>query len=189
MLKNLAILVIALTLPACAITQMEAKLDPQVDVTASNEGQGIEVGVSAIDERPTKNLGQRAPGGAQITYSGDLAALLQERIIQGLNQKGFQAIGGAVEGVNIKVEIRSLNYEVSTGWFTGGINVDSAIKVYVNGGGENYENLYRSSNEERIVFVSGAGANNERLNTALQDVLKQLLEDKALLDTLVQASK
>jgi uncharacterized lipoprotein YajG len=184
MIRRLIIFPVAFFMTACAITQQEAKLDPTLFVTNTNEGNGIEVGVVTIDERPTRNLGQRAPGGAQIVYNGDLAVLLHGKIVEGLRKKGFKSVGGAIDGVNIKVEIRSLNYEVSSGWFTGGIDVDSAIKAYVTGSGSAYEKLYRSSKEDRVVFASTAGANNERLNGALSEVLRRMFDDQALINAL-----
>ncbi len=180
-------LIVVLTFPligGCAITSMNAKIAPDMQIAADSIGEGHEVGVVVIDERPTQNIGKRSAVGANIKMQDDLAAIYQQALMDGLARKGFAPVPGESPEANLRVEIRSLSYEVSGGWWTGGINIDSAIKAYVIGPLETYEHLYRASDSDRAVFALGAGTNNEKLNAAVEETLHQVFEDQKLLEVL-----
>ena len=182
-LGALAAAAIAMFAPGCAITSMEARIAPNLELVDEDVGKGRIVGVSVADERPTSDIGRRAIGGAKIRMSDDLAAIYQSALVRGLRQKGFDARSGAVAGApQMKVEIRSLSYDVSTGWWTGGIETDSAIKVVAIGAAESYERIYRASDDDRIVIVPGAKTNNRKLNLIVSSTLRQAVEDRKLLE-------
>lgn len=183
--KACAALFLALLLPACAITKMEAKLDPMVDVAESNVGQGRTVALSVIDERPSRDIGKRAAVGASIEMKADIAAIFQEKIGEGLRRHGFSVVNGASpDAATLRIDVRSLDYDVSTGWWTGGIDVSAAMKARAQGALEEYERLYRANKEDRVVFVPGAKGSNERINAVVADLLRQLFEDQKMLEVL-----
>ncbi|HMA12402.1 MAG TPA: YajG family lipoprotein, partial [Steroidobacteraceae bacterium] len=82
--------------------------------------------------------------------------------------------------VSLTVEVRALNYETSTGFWTGGVEIKSALKAVGLRGGKAFEQMYRSDNEKRVVVVPTAGKNEEWINAALTDVLTQLFNDQGL---------
>lgn len=174
----------AVMVNGCAITSMEAKIRPDISVTESNIGQGRAIGVRVLDERPSQTVGKRAAAGASIKMEEDLETIYQTALMDGLRRKGFAPEPGEIDGPNLKVEVRALAYDVSIGWWTGGIETDSAIKAYVNGATENYERLYRASDEDRAVFVPGAKGSNAKLNAVVNETLRSLLEDQKLLEVL-----
>ena len=123
--------------------------------------------------------------GAKIKMEDDVAAIYQAALVDGLRRKGFDAQPGAVDdSPTLKVEIRSLAYDVSAGWWTGGIETDSSVKVYALDASEPYEKLYRSSDEDRTVIVPGAKSSNKKLNAVVSNTLRQVLEDQKLLEVL-----
>lgn len=175
----------AVALGGCAITSMEAKIAPDVAVPEENIGIGRAVGVSVFDERPNSDVGRRAVAGAKIKMNDDIATIYQAALIDGLKRKGFAPVAGALEdGPTLKIEIRSLSYEVSTGWWTGGIETDSSVKAYAIGAAEPYERLYRASDDDRIAVVPGAKTSNAKLNRVVTATLRQLLEDRKMLELL-----
>jgi len=174
----------ALATSGCAYTSMDAKIRPDMAVQESNIGDGLPVGVYVIDERPTQDVGRRSMVGAKVKMKEDVAAIYQTALVDGLKRKGFAAEAGEIDGSNLKVEIRALAYDVSAGWWTGGIETDSAIKAYANGPAANYERLYRASDEDRTVIVPGAKSSNEKLNAIVTETLRELLDDQKLLETL-----
>ncbi|MCC4254124.1 YajG family lipoprotein [Sphingobium naphthae] len=181
-----SIILAALALSGCAITTMEAKIDPQPQVQQSNIGQGRKVGVVVVDERPTRDLGKRSSIGGSIRMNDDLTVIYQKAILQGLAAKGFAGVGGAVtDGANIKVELRGLNQVSTTGLWTMGTEIDAAMKVIAVSGGRNYEQMYRAGDSHRTVAVSGAKALNEKLNAVVNSQIEAMFSDQALLSTLV----
>jgi uncharacterized lipoprotein len=176
-------------LSGCAFTPQTAEIKPTVQVYASNIGQGKTVGVLVTDERDTQDLGNRGSAliskAAKISSDQNLAEVFRQAVFDGLKSKSFMPkdLNGAVDR-QLKVEIRSLNYSTSTGFWTGGVDTKAAIKAIATASGKSYENIYRSNNEERVVVVPTAEHNSELLNKVVNDVLSKLFEDQALLSTL-----
>lgn len=183
------ILASAFALSGCAYTSMDAKIAPDVMVAESNIGAGRPVGIVVVDERPTQDVGKRSVVGAKIKMDDDVAAIYQTALIDGLKRKGFDAQPGEVaDAPTLKIEIRSLAYDVSAGWWTGGIETDSSFKAYALNAGESYEKMYRSNDENRTMVVPGAKSSNKKLNAVVSDSLRQLLEDQKMLEVLASGS-
>ncbi len=177
----------------CAFVAQDAYLDPEISVIQSTEGQGITVSVVVQDERPNKSLGHRGAGmgkGAEITTDENVAALVQAKIIEGLHLKGFSTTTDHKKGnAHLNLELRLLEYSTSTGFWTGGVEVNGAIKAYAeNSLGKEYKEFYRFEEEERVVFVPGAGSNEEMINKALSKLIMKVLNDRSLIDFLIEQS-
>lgn len=184
-MKKYFVLVLAILASGCAITAMDAKINPDPQVASSNIGGGVAVGVTVVDERPSKDLGRRAAGGGAIRLDADLAATYQAAIIKGLGAKGFSPVAGHIDGANLKVEIRSLSQDPSAGLWTVGADIDSSIKAYANNpNAKPYEHLYRSNSSNRTMFVSGAKSTNDKLNDATNTTIFNMFDDQKLLETL-----
>lgn len=151
---------------ACTFTPQKADIKPEIQVSASNIGQGKTVGVL-------------------VTEDHNLSEVFRQAVFDGLKAKNFVPtdISSSVDR-QLKVEIRTLNYSTSTGFWTGGMDTKAAIKVIVTASGMSYENMYRSANEERVVVVPTAEHNSEMLNNVVNDVLAKPFEDQALLSAL-----
>lgn len=180
-------------LSPCAFVPQTAELQPVVRVNPSDVGAGIPVTVTVIDERDNSSLGRRGNGGfrgAEIRSEQDLVQVIEQVVAEGLVSKGFhpQRTGEAsgIAGSQLRVDLRSLEYSTSAGFFTGGVHVNAALKASVNRETTVYERVYRINEEERTVVVPAASYNETLLNTALQTLLLQMLEDEQLLRALAQ---
>jgi uncharacterized lipoprotein YajG len=184
MLKALALSFVCLMFTGCAFNAQKATFNPIVNVASSNAGKGSQVGLKVDDERPSSSLGHRGNAygaAAEITTDQDLAALIREKVASGLTKEGYQVVNYLQSsGARLTLELRDLKYSTSTGFWTGGVDVDGAIKAIGSNGGDTYEKLYRTDKKSRVVVVPTAGTNEQWLNEALSDLLRQVFEDPEL---------
>lgn len=178
------VVVSLLLLPGCAFNSQTARLAPTVDVQSSDEGRGVSVALRVVDERSSKSLGHRGTAygaAAEITAAQDVAVVVHDQLVTGLQKKGFSVVDyKSNTNPRLTVEVRSLEYSTSQGFWTGGVKIESALKVQAASGTDNYERMYRSEKEERVVVVPTASTNEQWINGALSDVLKQVFEDIGL---------
>jgi len=184
MLKALALSFVCLMFTGCAFNAQKATFNPIVNVASSNAGKGSQVGLKVDDERPSSSLGHRGNAygaAAEITTDQDLAALIREKVASGLTKEGYQVVNYLQSsGARLTLELRDLKYSTSTGFWTGGVDVDGAIKAIGSNDGDTYEKLYRTDKKSRVVVVPTAGTNEQWLNEALSDLLRQVFEDPEL---------
>jgi len=180
-------------LSACAFVPQTAELQPVVRVSPSDIGAGVPVAVTVVDERANTSLGRRGNGalrGAEIHSDQDMVRLIEDVVAEGLASKGFRPVRAAeasdAPGSGLRVDLRALEYSTSTGFFTGGVHVEAALKASVMREDVVYERVYRIAEEERTVVVPNASYNEKLLNTSLESLLLQMLEDEQLLRALVQ---
>jgi uncharacterized lipoprotein YajG len=81
----------------------------------------------------------------------------------------------------LTVEIRLLEYSTSTGFWSGGIHVKSAVKANASRAGHSFEKMYRGEKNEQVIVVPGDDKNEDLINESLSDVLTQVVEDKTLI--------
>jgi uncharacterized lipoprotein YajG len=192
-MRRVCLYVFAMTtigLSACAYVPQKAEIKPEMQVYSSDVGQGKSVIVLVTDERDTPDLGHRGGAigtAATISSDQDLTQVFKQAVFDGLKSKGFAPTDNNTSGGRqLKIEIRSLNYSTSTGFWTGGVDTKGAIKAIVTNSGTSYEKVYRASNEERVVFVPTAKHNADLLNKVVNDILTQLFADQSLLANLVK---
>ncbi|HQW08117.1 MAG TPA: YajG family lipoprotein [Steroidobacteraceae bacterium] len=177
--------VAAVLVSACAFSPQVAQINPGLDVASGDLGKSTTVAFRVVDERDSKSIGNRGAAfgkGAKITTSQDVAALVHQRISEGLGKKGF-AITDFREDASprLTVELRSLDYDTSVGFWTGGVQIVAALKGVSVRDGKTYERMYRYDNEKRVVVVPTANRNDEMLNAALTDVMTQFFDDVGML--------
>ena len=180
-----------IALTGCAFQAQKATLAPTVTVAPDTIGEGVTVGLRVVDERAEKTLGRRGTAygaAAAITTDQDLAALIHEKVRDGLIRKGFAVADGGVNGgPNLMLELRAFEYSTAQGFWTGGVNINGAIKAIAERPGDKYEHMYRADSEHRVVVVPTAGTNNEWMNTTLSELLRQVFDDVGLLRFLAPA--
>lgn len=192
MLKGLVLGFVCLAVTGCAFHAQKATLSPTLNVTSSDVGAGREVGLKVDDERASTSLGHRGTAygaAAEITTDQDLASLIRSKVAEGLTSEGYRVVnydqGG---GTRLMLQLRDLKYSTSTGFWTGGVEVAGALKATASDGGSVYEKLYRTDKKTRVVVVPTAGKNQEWLNSALSDLLRQVFDDSGLSHFLTQAA-
>ncbi len=191
MLKALALSFVCLMVTGCAFNAQKATLNPTLNVALSSTGNGGQIGLKVDDERPSSSLGHRGNAygaAAEITTDQDLAALIREKVASGLTKEGYQVINyPQSSGARLTLELRDLKYSTSTGFWTGGVDVDGALKAIGSNGDSTYEKLYRTDKKNRVVVVPTAETNEQWLNEALSDLLRQVFDDPELSAFLARA--
>lgn len=186
-MKFVCALVLGAMLTGCAFQPQKVTLQPAVAITQGTEGQGVSVEVRVVDERPSTSLGRRGTAygaAAEITAGSDLEAVVRNKISEALSAHGFNVNDGGASDARLKVEVHLLEYSTSQGFWTGGVQIQGALKAVAAKGGGTYEQMYRSNREERVAVVPTAKTNEEWINSALSDVLTQLVSDQKLIEFL-----
>jgi Uncharacterized lipoprotein. len=177
--------IIVAGLSGCAFNSQTVQLDPHVEVVPSDMGAGKAVGLIVVDERASNSLGRRGTAAiaraAEIKSDRDLAVVVHDKVAAGLKAKGFAVSDSRDEPTELKLELRDFEYSTSTGFWTGGIHVNGAIKAVARRPGDNFEQMYRTENERRVVVVPTAGKNSDDINSGLADLLRKILNDVGLL--------
>jgi uncharacterized lipoprotein len=154
------------------------------------------VQVTVVDERPSKTLGQRGARniGASLTVEGELSTIIQSTIQSGLEQQGFKISDNGFSNIteasrnlnhdeasNLKIEIRSLDYKVISGFFSGTIRSECAVKAICKSrSGKEYEKLYNGLFEQPALVIATADENNRYVSAAVSDAIDKLLNDDKL---------
>jgi uncharacterized lipoprotein YajG len=189
-LSNSLLLVALLLLQSgCAFTPQTADVQVEVQVVESNEGGGAPINLRVVDERTNQIIGRRGTGamkGAEITSTKPLDVTFHEAIADGLTKKGFVIVDDTTNAHSLRVDIRSFEYDVSMGFWTGGVHTNAALKATAKRGSEDYDNIYRFEGEKRIVFVPGADKNTQMINEMANGVLQEMFADNALMGFLAQ---
>lgn len=189
-MRHLIVVMVLSCLCACQYIPQDVKIAPTVEVTESNIGQGKLVAVQVLDERENSTIGKRGFGfetGATIATEQNVSQLFQTAVSEGLQRNGFKPVPDNVEApTNLRVEIRTLNYDVAMGLWTGENSAESAVKVEATNGEARYEKMYRGRSAIRTVFHASQETNTKIINAAINDVLDTMFADRKLLEFLAR---
>lgn len=172
----------------CAYTSQTAMLNPRFPIAQATRGNGVNVTVTVVDERPERDFGHRGAGisGARIRAGQDVAAVIGDSVAKGLSQLAFQPVTDRILERELKLEIRDVKYETTMGFFTGGVETSAAVKAIASNGGRRLERFYRSEDEKRVLFVPFASENERLINEAVNEVLTKLFADQQLMAFLAE---
>jgi uncharacterized lipoprotein YajG len=184
------VMVLALTLSACAFVDEEITLQTNSMIPPSTVGHGQRVGVLVIDERTTTAIGRRGlERTAEIRAVQDVREVVDNAVNQGLRNQGFTPVSHTNrEPVTLEVQLRELAYDASTGFFTGGIHTRATLKAIARRDEASFAELYRGEEEERVVFVPTEASDAERINLALSNTIDKMFADRRLLGFLAGAT-
>lgn len=172
----------------CALNPQQISVSPTVAVHESDIGLGKSLGVLVVDERPSTSLGTRGiqGRGAALTIGPEFVPVLTKTISDALARKGFKPTDKTSETVNkLRVEIRSLEYVVTKGFWAGNLRAASSLKgICLRGDTRPFEQIYRTEKNLSVQVVQGDESNNRIVNSVLSDVIIQLIDDPNLLDCL-----
>ena len=185
-MKLILAMFLAALLSGCVFNSQKVNLLPTVSSLASSDGDGITVAVTVQDERPDQSIGKRGVGGAgaviEAAQSPEL--VVRSAVIDGLKKKGFTIVEKGNANADLSIEVRFLQYSLSQGFWSGGINIKVAFKALASKGSQKYEHLYRVDKEHRVQFAPTAETNEKWINEALSVAINELLDDRGLIDTL-----
>ncbi len=183
-MKNITILFCFIILiSGCAFTPQQIELAPQLTVRNDNMGNGTSIYLTVLDERATQGLGRRGSGygpAAEITTATSLTDVVRKKVSEGLIARGFVVTDDESVSNKLQVEIRTLEYTTSTGFWTGGVHIRGALKGEAETEGDSYEEMYRYEKEERVVVTPTAERNSKWINTALSETLNTMFQDEQL---------
>ena len=180
----------ALLMSSCAYIPQTISLRPNVTGPTNTVGGGRTVAVTVVDDRYSTTLGTRgAPGfGAKVSLSRDLASVVQAAVIDGLRNQGFDPVGEkSIDGRELRIEIRNLNYIFTPVLFYGVVRTYYSMKAFcVLGDKRLYERVYRGEREENVVAPPGDQSNENSVNETLSTAIEELLNDGQLSKCLAQ---
>jgi hypothetical protein len=124
--------------------------------------------------------------GAQLTVDGELRDIVRNAISDGMQKQNFKTVYDAnPEARELRVEIRNLDYAVTSGFWAGTLNVDCGLKaICLRGNTRPYEQLHGGAYETSLQVVQGAEANNGYVSTAVSNAINSLLRDVLLRECL-----
>ena len=187
MTKQIGVLFCVLFLiSACTFVPHEVNVTAKAPKTESGIGAGVIIELQVIDDRDSMVVGQRGAGmfGADIT-AGNVMNVLEGELSAAFRAKGFIiATLDSEADAEVEVRLRAFKFFVETGFFTGAENASAVVAIEAEKRSKDFDRSYRSSSEDRILFVPGEGAIDDKLNAALSDVLKQIMADRELLEFL-----
>jgi uncharacterized lipoprotein YajG len=178
---------IAVLASGCAFQKQAIHLQPTVSVPTSSIGAGKLTMVSVSDERPHSTLGTRGVGGIgeQLTLSDDLVSTIKSAVSEGLQHQGFVTTGPMEN--QLRVEIRSLEYGVNSGFWAGKLNVEFLLKgICIKGNARPYEQMYRGEFHKNVQVVQGESSNNVYVNQVVSQAINALLTDASMTRCLAQ---
>lgn len=174
----------------CAFQSQVVRITPEVRSTSLVAGEGKNVQLAVLDERPSKVIGQRGVGGAgaDMTVDGDLQGIVSAAIVSGLSQRQFLARAQDPAGASrLRVEIRSLESKNIMGFWSGTLRDEFSLKgICTSAKGETYEQMYNGIFEKSIQVVPTGEANNKYISAAVSDAVNKLVNDDQLLRCLAQ---
>jgi len=179
----------ATILCGCAWVPQTAKLNPAPQISSSTVGNGVRVAVRVIDKRRSDTLGHRGVDSknAAITTQQNVAALFQEKIIEGLTRKGFTAAPYEGQpGRLLAVEIRQIDYTTDMEFWKGIVHTEAVLGASMIKDGAKFEQSYSGKRTENTVEAPRAKTNERLINGAISDALQRLLEDEHLIRYLAE---
>lgn len=127
--------------------------------------------------------------GADIT-AAHLMPALENQLIAGFKSKGFNVVKPPVDSdAEVEVRLRAFKFFIETGFFTGAENFNTTIALEAQKNGNDHDHTYRSSDEERAIFVPGGESITAKLNASLTEVLFQIFNDHNLMGFLARKEK
>jgi uncharacterized lipoprotein YajG len=182
--KHLALAAVAaVLLNGCAWVHQDATLTLTPQIPASNIGKGANVAVRVLDRRQGRVIGYRGidSKNASITTDQDLAALFQQKIVEGLTRKGFRAVPYVDEPAGVlTVEIRQLDYTTDMEFWKGIVQTTCALRVITSKGGVTFDQTYIGAQKDTAVEAPRARTNERLIGAAMSAAVQRLFEDDRL---------
>ena len=172
---------------AWAPQRLTIKAEPQFSKSAV--GNGTTVAVQVVDARPSKIIGYRGLDSAlaEIHTTQDVAGIFQDKLIEGLKQKGFNAIPYDGQSLlTLRAEIRLIEYSTSTEMWKGSIQAKAVVASYSKKADRIHDRVYRAEREQAVVEAPPARTNERLINSAISEVLQRIVEDQNLTEFLAR---
>lgn len=183
--KLVSLLSLSLLLTACALSPQQVTINPKLESSKSNIGEGRTLYLEVVDNRGKEAIGSR--GGlyketSLITPANDLADAILQASSRKLREMGFVVQGMPGASADIRILVDKLSYrdpEKSSVGFE--VELESLLRVEATQNGDQYSGRYQVKNTKTYATVPGRDRNEEMINETLSEVLQRLFNDPKLL--------
>jgi uncharacterized lipoprotein YajG len=182
-LPLILLVAIASLLDGCAWVSQRATLTLSPQIAESTIGNGVIVPVRVLDRRPNRVIGYRGldSKNASITTGQDLAALVQEKILDGLQRKGFRALPYSGQPADVlTVEIRQLDYSTDLEYWKGIVQTTCTLHAAISRNGAVFDRTYLGAYKENTVEAPRAKTNERLISAAMTAAVQRFFEDDHL---------
>jgi len=185
--STLAIL-LAVSIQGCALKPQNLHLDPEITVTGDSVAVDTLLGLSIVDERPTKLLGEVGDPNDKmvpVTLDEDFIPLLTERVSESVEKRGFSVVPASdamTRSLVIKITSLVLNSEKTP------FNFQTELLAEVTASGRNvndrYERRYYVRSYQETAGPPFEKHSNALVNEAVSQALTDMLNDDRLFEML-----
>ncbi len=185
--STLAIL-LAVSMQGCALKPQNLHLDPEIAVTGDSVAVDTLLGLSVVDERPTKLLGEVGDPNDKmvpVTLDEDFIPLLTERVSESVEKRGFSVVptsDAMTRSLVIKITSLVLNSEKTP------FNFQTELLAEVTASARNvndrYERRYYVRSYQETAGPPFEKHSNALVNEAVSQALTDMLNDDRLFEML-----
>ena len=197
-LCGLLVVSVLLVVSGCALSPQTVAVLPAIDVRAEPIGRGRDILLEVLDQRPQQVIGAR--GGvydtATITPRTDVVQGVEQALAERLQASGFNVSQGntdseTVAELSLRVAVLTIDYQAQAGAQLGTplvneIKLSAEIEALVVNNNRRRAGQYQALSQRRQLGYPNAEENEIMINDVLAKALKQLLEDRSMLELLAQ---
>lgn len=179
----------ALVMHGCAVKPQNVRLDPPVQVSQSQAGQGKVVQVVVQDARPRKTLGMVGDlegKFAPVSIDDDFSTTVYQRISAALRAQGFTVQPTPGDERVLLVEVREIEYQSLKEGLTYKTEGKAAIAALARNGDSRYERIYRAGETRTSPTVPSAEQNSKAVNSLVAMPIEDMLNDDKLTAVLIR---
>lgn len=179
-MKKLCLFILfALPLFACASQPVPViELQPQTDIKSSKIGKGKTVVLQVIDARPKDSFSN-----AKIDPQQNVTQIFNNEITKGLSAYGFSpvAVSNAKAQNQMTVQILAIDYRTLSGMVSTNTETFVSAQVMAKTPTGIYNKTYNASAYSDNYLSHAKQTPDEQVNTAVNKLLNNILNDKALM--------
>ncbi len=183
MIKKSAVLILVSFMAACAYSPQQINVSPVITTATESYGAGRGLTVSVEDARINKEIGSR--GGAYkdtslITVNNNLEEAIKRVSKAELAVQGFNVNTTEAGAPNVKVVIKTLDYEMPKQTVGKTINLEAVMQVVATAGNETFTGNYKTNSSQETAMTPSMAKNEEMINSLLSKTLARLFSDPKL---------
>ena len=173
-------------LSACAYVPHDVGITAKAPTEPSSIGKGVNLVIEVLDDREVTDVGRRGAKEftAEITSTQVMPSLKRE-LINGFRAKGFTIVESPQDAdAEVEARLRAFTFYRKQGLWDVTENASVAVAIEGKRDRQDYDRIYRSSVKDPKFIAVGSDAIDQKLNSSLSEVLRQIFSDKKLLGLL-----
>ena len=170
----------------CAVNDQYLVLNPQINVTANEVGNGKVINLQVLDKREGTGLGEIRDAHSDVfnvRLGRDFTQDLKTNIGKALEKQSFNV---GESDINMTVNIEKLALSSEKYPLTFKTDLEAIISVRIDNGEEQYGNRLRVVTTKRTAGPPFTKDSNELVNEAVSNLLTDMLSSEKLMSVLVQ---